>query len=163
MIEQAAFLEAIKKNEDDTATRLVYADWLDEHDEPEEADRMRRWQASKQWLLAWARSVNYGKWECDEDGNYLKDESGSRVPAKKDNLGDPHAYEDVIEAGHAVCRGEVYCWGSDAAQDYFFTKDYRSGDGEKVREWLSHWSTVTGIVVPNLDRHAKRPPFRCAC
>src|SRR5205814_1124014 len=51
MNQRNAFLKALAKNEDDTATRLVYADWLDEHGEHEEADRQRKWPAAKEWLV----------------------------------------------------------------------------------------------------------------
>lgn len=37
MLEEAAFLEAIRANSDDDTTRLVYADWLDERDDPHAA------------------------------------------------------------------------------------------------------------------------------
>jgi uncharacterized protein (TIGR02996 family) len=46
-----AFLRALAQDEDDDATRLVYADWLDEHGDHEEADRQRRWPAARQWLV----------------------------------------------------------------------------------------------------------------
>lgn len=158
--ERMSFLRALKANEDDHATRLVFADWLDDHDQPEEADRMRRWRASRDWLTDWVRSINYGKWEYDEgSGDYLLDADGSRVPAKKDNLGDPHTLADAIEAGHAAVRGDSYCWGSDAGQDFFFDGQ----DDGRVAEWWHHWSTVTGAKVPDLERLIETPPFRCAC
>jgi uncharacterized protein (TIGR02996 family) len=46
-----AFLKALADNEDDTTTRLVYADWLDDQGEHEEADRQRKWPAAKEWLV----------------------------------------------------------------------------------------------------------------
>lgn len=57
--EKAAFLAAIKENPRDLVTRKVFADWLDEHDEPEEADLQRRWTLEKQdgieYLTAFAK------------------------------------------------------------------------------------------------------------
>ncbi len=41
MSEEAAFLEALKANPADDTARLVYADWLDEHDEPAKAEYLR--------------------------------------------------------------------------------------------------------------------------
>jgi uncharacterized protein (TIGR02996 family) len=35
--DERGFLDAIKKYPDDATARLVYADWLDEHDRPYEA------------------------------------------------------------------------------------------------------------------------------
>lgn len=53
---QRAFLKALAADEDDDATRLVYADWLDDHGEHEEADRHRRWPAAKTWLVKFCES-----------------------------------------------------------------------------------------------------------
>src|SRR3954470_21924045 len=39
--DRAAFLRAIAENPDDDLPRLVYADWLDEHGEPERAEFIR--------------------------------------------------------------------------------------------------------------------------
>ncbi len=53
-----AFETVLQKDEDDTTTRMVYADWLDEHDQPEEADRQRKWPAAKKWLQAYAANIS---------------------------------------------------------------------------------------------------------
>jgi uncharacterized protein (TIGR02996 family) len=52
---QHAFLKALAENEDDATTRLVYADWLDEQGEHEEADRQRKWPAAKEWFVQLCR------------------------------------------------------------------------------------------------------------
>lgn len=55
MTDRAAFLRAIAAAAwDDELPRLVYADWLDEHDEPEEADRQRKWVPAVRWLREYA-------------------------------------------------------------------------------------------------------------
>ncbi|HEY1188609.1 MAG TPA: TIGR02996 domain-containing protein [Gemmata sp.] len=41
MSDEAAFLEALKANPADDTARLVYADWLDEHGEPQKAEYLR--------------------------------------------------------------------------------------------------------------------------
>jgi hypothetical protein len=33
----------------------VFADWLDEHDRPEEANRQRAWCASKRWIVEFTK------------------------------------------------------------------------------------------------------------
>lgn len=45
MSEEAAFLLALKANPADDTARLVYADWLDDHDQPRKAEYLR--------LVAW--------------------------------------------------------------------------------------------------------------
>ena len=51
MSTQEEFLNALSEDEDDTLTRMVYADWLDECGQHEEADRQRKWPAAKEWLV----------------------------------------------------------------------------------------------------------------
>jgi uncharacterized protein (TIGR02996 family) len=63
---QDAFLQALTENEDDTTTRLVYADWLDERGQHEEADRQRKWPAAKDWLREFC-----GEPDDDADGYYI--------------------------------------------------------------------------------------------
>jgi uncharacterized protein (TIGR02996 family) len=58
MSDRNAFLKALEDNEDDTMTRLVYADWLDDRGEHEEADRQRKWPAAKAWLVQLCRDHN---------------------------------------------------------------------------------------------------------
>jgi uncharacterized protein (TIGR02996 family) len=41
MSEEAAFLSALKANPADDTARLVYADWLDDHDQPHKAEYLR--------------------------------------------------------------------------------------------------------------------------
>jgi len=66
MKEEDGFIKALEENEDDTATRLVYADWLDEHGEHEEADRQRKWPAAKAWLREFC-----GEEDDDADAYYI--------------------------------------------------------------------------------------------
>jgi uncharacterized protein (TIGR02996 family) len=67
--ERDGFLKLLAENEDDTTTRLVYADWLDDRGEHEEADRQRKWPAAKEWLVRFCRANNpppdYEEWIID--------------------------------------------------------------------------------------------------
>jgi uncharacterized protein (TIGR02996 family) len=56
--ERRAFLNAIEAARwDDELPRLVYADWLDENGEHEEADRQRRYVPAERWLRAFAEQI----------------------------------------------------------------------------------------------------------
>ena len=66
MSEWDFFLKALEQNEDDTPTRLVYADWLDDRGEHEEADRQRKWPAAKAWLREFC-----GEEDDDADAYYI--------------------------------------------------------------------------------------------
>ncbi len=54
-----SILKRLIEHEDDTATRLVYADMLDYEGEHEEADRQRKWPAAKQWLVRFSKAFSY--------------------------------------------------------------------------------------------------------
>src|SRR5262245_56077100 len=64
--ERAGFLKLLAENEDDTTTRLVYADWLDDHGEHEEADRQRKWPAAKEWFVRFCQKNNPSPDDPDE-------------------------------------------------------------------------------------------------
>lgn len=55
MTDQEQFQQRVAADRTDYALRLVYADWLDEHDMPEAAAQQRMAAASLQWLAAYAK------------------------------------------------------------------------------------------------------------
>ena len=68
--ERHDFLKAIDSTPwTDEFPRLVYADWLDERGEHEEADRQRNYVPSRRWLLAFAEKHE------DDFPDYSEDES----------------------------------------------------------------------------------------
>jgi uncharacterized protein (TIGR02996 family) len=63
MNQREAFLQAMTDDPRDLATRRAFADWLDEHDEPELADFHRKWTVEKydeawKWLQEFAEFLN---------------------------------------------------------------------------------------------------------
>ena len=63
--ERLAFQLAIGADRYDQVTRLVFADWLDEHDSPEEAQKQRA------WTVTWQKSEDYVREFCQNvDLNY---------------------------------------------------------------------------------------------
>ena len=87
MDERGAFLAALAANEDDVTTRMVYADWLDERGEHEEADRQRKWPAAKAWLVRFAKKYS---------------------PDPGDSYEEPISYEMLIRVGHeGLAEGEI--------------------------------------------------------
>jgi uncharacterized protein (TIGR02996 family) len=70
--DRQAFLKAIEAAPwDDEAPRLVYADWLDERGEHEEADRQRQHVGSERWLRAFARKHEENFYGYDELMEFL--------------------------------------------------------------------------------------------
>ena len=66
MDDRQAFLNAINANPLDYLPRYVYADWLDEHGEHEEATRQRAFEAADQWLRVFAKTYMIGYAELIE-------------------------------------------------------------------------------------------------
>jgi uncharacterized protein (TIGR02996 family) len=151
MSERNAFLEALAENEDDTTTRLVYADWLDERGEHEEADRQRKWPAAKAWLVLFWRSCNPDG-EADFDGE---------VPDPDDD--NPYAYlgisyETLLELGRRAVENAdqlgigFYCGANETMMEALRAHS---------REFWKNWSVVTGVPLP--PNVADRSFFSCSC
>ena len=139
MSHQDAFLRALTENEDDTTTRLVYADWLDENGQHEEADRQRKWPAAKAWLVQLCRDHPPEKDAYDDSD---QPEISYRTLLKLgqqaiDELDDVHGF--VISCGRHITMSFAL---NDNCQDFW-----------------KNWSIVTGVPLP-LDVE-KRSHFTC--
>lgn len=142
------FLKALKENEDDTTTRLVYADWLDERGQHEEADRQRKWPAAKAWLVK------------------LSEEHMS-PPDFDDSYSISITYKGLIERGWWAM--EQY-FEDEIHDEYFEDKvvvscanNFQLCDDLRVhrREFWQNWSIVTGM--PLLENMEDKSSFSCAC
>ena len=133
--ERKAFLKALKKNEDDTTTRLVYADWLDERGEHEEADRMRKWPAAKEWLFRFFQEHDQG-----------------------DYIGQLNSYGDLLELGRvAVEEANEWGLGFDCGSNESLCDALRGN----ARKFWENWSVVMGIPLP--PEADKNLGFGCSC
>jgi uncharacterized protein (TIGR02996 family) len=139
VIERDTFLRALAANEDDTMTRLIYADWLDDRGEHEEADRQRKWPAAKEWLVRLCRVHNPS-------------------PDEEDPYEQVISYEDLIEFGRsAVAETDEGGFGFSCGNNMSMCEALRSNSGE----FWKNWSVVTGIPVPpDVEDKAY---FSCAC
>jgi uncharacterized protein (TIGR02996 family) len=136
--ERDAFLKALAKNEDDTTTRLVYADWLDEQGEHEEADRQRKWPAAKEWLVKLCEANNPSD-EQDPDEWFI-------------------SYETLLELGQeAIERGSRDGYWFSCGNNMAMCDALRENCGE----FWKNWSIVTGIPVP--PDAEEKSGFSCAC
>lgn len=134
---QDEFLKALEKNEDDTNTRLVYADWLDEHGQHEEADRQRKWPASKEWLVEFCRVNNPPP---DEDG----DQEEWII-----------AYDVLLDLGRIAAESGEFWFSCGNNMDMC---DALRGNSE---DFWEHISILTGVPLPN--NVADQTGFSCAC
>lgn len=137
MNQRKAFLKALDSNEDDTSTRMVYADWLDEHGEHEEADRQRKWPAAKAWFVRFCEQHN-------------SDEYGPEEWAIQ--------YQDLIELGkEAVKDADGDRFGFSCGNN--MTMSYALN--QHTHEFWKNWSIITGIHLA-ADAESKCY-FSCAC
>lgn len=137
MSEKDVFLKALSLNEDDTPTRLVYADWLDEHGEHEEADRQRKWPAAKEWLVRLCREFN---------------------PPPHPPYCRVISYEELIErAWQAVSKTDKSTYYLICCDD---NQDLSDELKNNTKEFWRNWSIVTGISLPSTDF---KTYFPCAC
>ena len=139
MNERKTFLDALNKNEDDITTRLVYADWLDEQGEHDEADRMRKWPAAKAWLVKF----------CEENNPRPEYETD----------------EWVIDYATLLDLGREAVGRKDADQGLWFScgnnMEMMNSLYANRAEFWENWSIVTGIPVP--PDAGERSGFSCAC
>lgn len=138
MNERDAFLKALAEDEDDTTTRIVYADWLDEQGEHEEADRQRKWPVAKAWLVRFCLNHN----PPDDEDPY------EWVISYKELLG--LARQAVEEAD----EGE---FGFSCGNNMTMCDALRANS----REFWKNWSIVTGVPLP--PDVGDKIHFRCAC
>jgi uncharacterized protein (TIGR02996 family) len=144
MSERDAFLKALAENEDDTTTRLVYADWLDDHGEHEEADRQRKWTPAKAWLVRFCREHNPDHDDDDDDGD---DDSYFWIIS----------YKRLLRLGREAVEGaDTSGFGFDCGANETMCNALR----DNRREFWTNWSIVTGIAVP-LD--VTESYFGCSC
>ena len=127
-----AFLKALEVDDNDITTRLVYADWLDEQGEHEEAERQRKWPAAKEWLLQ----------SCAQ----TPDPDTGRIS---------FTYEDLMAFGRQLVEGPgaaVYVVDN--------LSDIEHAILNKLEEFCQNWSVVTG-VPPHLELEKKSFYWQC--
>lgn len=141
MNERLAFLKAIEAEPTNYLTRYVFADWLDERGEHEEADRQRQFEAADKWLREVIAPFTLSRYA----GDYS-----------------PVTYDWLIEQANdcylEVMQGEEYpCVFFGNRENLMYAlMDPPNG---KEKFWRC-WSIVTGqpLLSGLVDAH-----FQCGC
>jgi len=87
--ERLIFLAHIRDHPRDFSSRKIFADWLDEHDEPEEADKQRGWNDEKQDAWEWLEKCALG---CSRYTPFHQEDGESH------STGDEVSIEELITA-----------------------------------------------------------------
>jgi uncharacterized protein (TIGR02996 family) len=141
--DRRAFLKAIADNPwDAEGPRAVYADWLDEVGEYEEAERQRRHVKAERWLREFAAQHRDGF-----DGE------------------DEITYEQVVQAGReyvAPANDRLWGWGGFTQTGQESLRDVMCNHAT-AREYWRCWSVVTGQPAPAELEEVPPSPFSCSC
>lgn len=133
MTHREAFLKALEENRYCEATHRVFADWLEENDEPELADFHRKWTA--EWQRKYDAAETWLKWFAESVGSEVN---------------------EIVAAGKMYAEmGQESQVGSD-----FLGMDATNlwcDDGVPEAFW-EHYQSYTGTVV---EESKRGEPFEC--
>lgn len=134
MTEREAFLRAIAADENNAFVRLVYADWLDDHGDHEEAEHQRKWPEAKDWIDDICRKLNAG------------------CPG-----GDEFTCDQLLDFGRsvsAVANKEIVFEVEDDDDDIPNGRRIITAIRDQIPEFWRAWSVVTGLPL-NADLEQK--------
>ncbi len=116
-----AFLKSIEANPEDMAYRLIFADWLDEHGEHDEADRQRKYPEAKKWI---------------EDAREQHNKQAGRYSKV--------TFDQFIAFGHAVSQIQAV----EVAINDDALEDIPNAIADKIPDFWKAWAVVTGLPLP---------------
>ncbi len=156
--DEQQFNDAIAANPMDQATRLIYADWLDEQGRSDEADRQRQWVPAVTFLAEFTG-------ERYNDENY-DDDQRDRLPGPikfrySEVMAEIEYWKEcVVKNGQPYRTRSGYdtiydlCFSTNHAQDALYDEATR-------KEFWRHVEVITGVKAP--PEIADQESYRCAC
>lgn len=140
MTEREAFHKAIAENPTDATVRLVFADWLDEQGEHEDAEELRSWVMARDWFAQLCEKHN-------------------PPPDRPDPYEERVSVEKLFEVVHqAIASGSderlwVVCRNN---------KELRAAILKDETEFWIKASQLTGIHIPNPAKGPYRREGPCS-
>lgn len=147
MNERKAFLDEIEKDPENTSVRPVFADWLEDNDEPELADFMRSWTLEK---------YREGKKYLEELAAYIQEQG--RGEYEYESYSNNHytfTYKQLMEG-----LREAVNTHKDTILFGFQTPNRLCTNKEMIKMWQA-FEMVTSIKVK--EGYESNSPFCCAC
>ena len=147
------FLQSIHENPMDQDLRQVFADWLDEQGDHDEAERQRKYLDSVAWLREFARKhhgFGYEQYRTSEE----QDKESRRFHPEYDANA---VYE--YDSYHQL----LYFLSRHVDGDHYLPFDTPYGFDEYSDELWGHFEVITAIQAPQDEYRSEMPPFRCSC
>lgn len=165
MNERENFLKEIESHWHDYSLRLVFADWLEEHGEHEEADYQREWVKAFDWVVGF-HERHRSKWRDPED----PDEYGHpEDPFKSDSyayypVGTPKKLVQAALAELAIYKSEKpdrRGWWSGLGIHCGANEDIQDGLRQESKDF---WQRIAIIArVPITEEEAENASYSCSC
>ena len=161
-----AFQDALAKDRCDQTTRLVFADWLEEHGFDDDAVEQRRcttdeWVRAARWLEDFAKRcgktcVNYHEVWQNSDAQWERGVPSGEI-VKVEMVWEEITFDVVVKAGVDFLDKEDYFVQQGSEQARGLLTDLES----RKRFW-ENWQVVTGRLVEE-ETAANGQPFSCTC
>jgi uncharacterized protein (TIGR02996 family) len=143
---ELVFTVALEEDPLDTTTRNAYADWLEENDRPEDAERQRKWVGSYHFIKEFTDAYDY---ECDKNDEPISDEKRYSISGV---LGEVEFWKEVVTGKNQYTQ--ELCFSTVRAQDAL------SDPTTRQKFWEAFYN-ITGVDAPQKIKDQK--VYRCAC
>ena len=150
-MDRETFLKAVDDAPLDENLRNVYADWLLDNDQPEEADRQRQWVKAYHFIKQFTREQEDGGWKYDDQGERIP---GSLTFTYEKVMAEIEYWKECVTEGTRYIPKGSIGFSTDYAPD-------RLEDAKTRREFWRCFQVITGVEAPEGLRKQKR--YRCAC